>query len=727
MTYYRPMTRYAPATPAFQVEDFFRLLRARQTLILRVMAATVLAAILVALMLPTRYSSFAVVMLDPRKNSVTDPSAVLAQIEGDPASLQNQIQLLSSRDLAAKVIAKLRLEEDPEFNPALAPPGFGQLIADLGAALNPRNWFIRDDAGASRRLRDRIIDNFGKHVGADTNGLSTAITVTATSRDGAKAARIANEMVNTYIADQIATKRKAAGSATAWLEQRIRDLSEQLQQQQSAIAAYKAVHGLNDSAPGSSLVDQQMAGINAQIVLARSELAEKQAQNDRVQALMRTGNGADVAQVISSPLIVQLRTQQADLIRQLGEMSAQYGPLYPKMKALQAEKNDLDQKIAQEVSRLAGSIASDVQVARAHLNSLEASLGGVVQQQTSQNMSRVQLDSLLANAASTRTQYEAFVGRLRQTQDQDAAVTPDSRVISTASVPTAPSSPRRTLIVLASMPLGLLLGVMAALLSERFAAVQPARPLPAPARNKAGLRFGVPREDPAAIFPPMNFAPPAPVWSGPPILADIPELVSLKSGDAILDRPGSPYAYRMAAMVRQLESHDGAAVVAMTMAGFDENKTAIGVSLARAAARMGKKVVLLDCDPAQTAKRAMHIPQAGGLYDVLSGLIPLNKVLIRDPRSNAFVLTMMRQPPNMATMFGSHQMKKLIRLLRDNCDLVVMDCSRASAPETWLLARLSDATLLVSRKNQLNTPALSKAVNTLNAAKVAPLGLIVTR
>ena len=41
MTYYRPMTGYAPETPAFQVEDFFRLLRARQTLILRVAAAVV--------------------------------------------------------------------------------------------------------------------------------------------------------------------------------------------------------------------------------------------------------------------------------------------------------------------------------------------------------------------------------------------------------------------------------------------------------------------------------------------------------------------------------------------------------------------------------------------------------------------------------------------------------------------------------------------------------------
>lgn len=722
MTYYRPMTGYAQEAPAFQAADFLRLIRARQGMILRVAALTVAAAILVALALPTVYSSSAVVMLDPRKNNVTDPSQVLAQVEGDPASLQNQIQLLSSRGLAEKVIARLKLEDDPEFNPAMARPGLGQLVTDLRAVLNPRNWFD-NGAAAAQRPHDRVLDNFAKHVGAGANGLSTAITVTATSRDADKAARIANEVVNAYIADQIAIKRNAAGTAASWLDQRIRDLSEQLQQQQSAIAAYKAVHGLNDSAPGSSLVDQQMAGINAQIVLARSELAEKQAQNDRVRSLMRGGNSADIAQVVSSPLIVQLRTQQADLVRQEGELSTQYGPLHPKMKALLAEKSDLDQKIAQEVSRLAGSIASDVSVARAHLNSLEASLKGVVQQQTSQNMSRVQLDALQANATSTRTQYEAFVSRLRQTQDQNAAVTADSRLISAASPPNAPSSPRRSLIVLASVPLGLLLGVMLALINER-AGFGPASP-PAPSGPKNPPQSQAARSHAGTVFSSAPLAPA--VWSGPPVIADIPNPVSLKAGDVMLDQPGSPYAYRMAALVRRLHAQDGAAVVAMTSAASDEGKSAIGISLARAAASMGKKVILLDCDPSQTAQNAMHVAAPGGLYDVLSGLIPLNKVLARDPRSDAFVLTMSRQPPNMATMFGSQQMKKLIRLLRDNCDMVVMDCARAATPETWLLARLCDTTLLVSRKNALNTPLMARSVRILNAAKVPPLGLIVTR
>jgi polysaccharide biosynthesis transport protein len=722
MTSYRPMAGTGPAPPAFQIEDFVRLVQARRALILRIAALVVAGAVLVALTLPTVYAGLAVVMLDPRKNNVTDPSQVLAQLPGDSASLQNQIQILTSRNLAAAVVAKLKLDQDSEFNPALARPGLGQLGSDLREALNPRNWF-QPEEDSGQRLQDRILDNFQKHVSAGVNGLSSAITVTATSRDAAKAARIANALVDTYIADQVAIRRQAGDNATVWLNQRIRDLGRQLQQQEAEVADYKAKHNLNDSAPGSSLVDQQMVAINSQIVQARSDLAEKEAQNDRVQTLIRSGDSADIAQVMSSPLIVQLRTQEADLIRQEGDLSSRYGPLYPKMKALEAEKADLEQKIAQEVNRLTGSIANDVRVARAHLGSLESSLAGVVRQQASDNQARVELDGLEANATSTRTQYEAFVGRLRQTQDQDATLTPDSRVISTAAVPLRPSAPKRTLIVLASIPLGLLIGLMVALLKERFAFRAPAGALPAPPMLQVPPRPVHPKPAPQRI----RSAPLPPPWKGPPILADIPEPVSLKTGDLVLDQPKSHYAYRMAALVRQLESRDGAAVVAMTSVACDEGRSAIGVSLARAAAQMGRKVVLMDCDPAQTAKRAMHISDTGGIYDVLTGTIPLNRVLVRDPRSDAFVLAMTRQPPNMTTMFGSSQMKKLVRLLRDNCDLVVMDCARAATPETWLLARLSDATLLVSRRGMLTAPILAKSVEILNAAKVAPLGLIVTR
>ena len=280
----------------------------------------------------------------------------------------------------------------------------------------------------------------------------------------------------------------------------------------------------------------------------------------------------------------------------------------------------------------------------------------------------------------------------------------------------------------AGLPLGLLLGLLAALMAERYPHLIPVREprepkisVPRPARTQRA-----PRTQPVAEAAPM----PAPVavWNGPPVLAEFGEAVFLKSGEQVIDQPEGSYAHIMERLVRQLESDDGAAVLALTSAEPGENKSAISISLVRAAARMGKKVILLDCDPAQSATAALGAQGASGLYDVLTASVPLNKALVKDTRSDAFVLSMPKRPPNMTTMFASSQMSKLVKLLRENCDLVVMECARAGAnPQACLLARLGDATLLVSRKRAMNAPALARSVNILKGANAAPLGLVITR
>ena len=111
---------------------------------------------------------------------------------------------------------------------------------------------------------------------AEANGLSTAITLTATSRDPVKAARIANAMAQALWRrpSRRNGQRQPAGATDAGSGTRIHDLAQQLQVQQEAVQAYKAQHGLTDTAPGTSLVDQQLVGINTEIVQARSDLAE---------------------------------------------------------------------------------------------------------------------------------------------------------------------------------------------------------------------------------------------------------------------------------------------------------------------------------------------------------------------------------------------------------------------------------------------------------------------
>jgi uncharacterized protein involved in exopolysaccharide biosynthesis/Mrp family chromosome partitioning ATPase len=729
MSSYPPLASYAPPgygpPPAFQLADFIRLVEARRTLILKVAAATMVVALLAALLLPTVWSASAVVMLDQRKNNVTDVSAVLSQLPADPATLQNQIQILTSRELAGEVVDAQKLADDPEFNPALPPRGFslGALLREMAALLDPRNWVEKRPATD----RDRVIDNFLRHVKAEAVGLSTTITVSVTAREPAKAARLANALAGAYVRSQVTRKLDATQSTTRWLGERVNSLAEQLQRQDADIQRYKAEHGLNDSSPGNSLADQQMSAINGQIVQAKSDLAAKQALADRVGTLARTGDAGEIAEIAASPLIVQLRTQQAQLARQQGDLASKYGPLHPKMQALEAQQRDLDSKIAMEIRRISGSLANDVLVAKAHLASLEASLGAAERESNSQNMARVRLAAMQSDAASTRTMYEAFVQRLRQSQDQDQVQTPESHIISPASEPRSPASPKRKLIVGAAIPLGLLLGLLAALLAEKFGPLMPVRVNGAPRAALVTPRAPPRRRPPA---PPV----PKPVWNGPPILGEFNDPAPLKAADYVLDYPTSRFAQNMTALVRDLEARPatgvrgGAAVVALTSAGQGENRSALAVGLARAAAKMGKKTVLVDCAPTLLASRAMRAPVKHGLYDVLTGTVPLNRALAKDPRGPSFLLGTPRRPANAVTMFASRPMARLVSILRGGADFVVLDCGAVAAgPDAALVARLADATVLVSRRAELYAPGIAKAARILEGAKAAPIGIVVTK
>ena len=230
---------------SFGFADFLRVVDERRGLIRNVTLGVGALTLLVLFCLPTLYSSSAVVMLEQRKNNVADLSSVLSALPTDAASVQDQIQLLSSRALAERVIGKLKLYDDPEFNPALggnAAPGIGDLVH----LANPANWGAPSGSGSAASQHDAIVSAFLDRLDVSALGLSTSITLSYTSRDPVKAALIANTLADAYMEDQVDTKVAAARAATRWLTDRMHQLAAQVQAGEKAIAEYKAANNLVD-------------------------------------------------------------------------------------------------------------------------------------------------------------------------------------------------------------------------------------------------------------------------------------------------------------------------------------------------------------------------------------------------------------------------------------------------------------------------------------------------
>lgn len=663
----------------FGMADLARVMFARRGLILRVALAIVGLTAIVLFLWPTSYMATATVMLDQRRNNVTSQTQVLSDLPTDAASLQNQIEILTSRDLAAEVIAKEKLYNDPEFNPALSDNPF----ADLSELLHPSKWF--SGPGAGETGRDAIIDSVLKHLKVDEQGLSTTFSVSFTAQDPQKAAAIANAFVSAYVADQLHAKYEAAQKTTQWLTARVNQLAKQVQAAEAAVQDYKAKHDLNEGAEGVSLADQQMAAINTQLVAARADLAQKEAVADRVKTLVDSGHAGDVSQAVDSPVIVALRGQEASLIQQEADLSARYGPKHPKLIAIQQQHRDLESKIAQEVARVAGSLANDVAVAKANVASLEASLHAAERVSGTQNEDKVELKALQANAASTRDMYESFVTRLRETQDQEAIQLPDARVLSPAPVPLYPSSPKRLLIFAASIPAGLLAGILLALLAERagWPAQRTYRTVPAP-RQAPAMRA--------------------------PVLARLQGASLPRAADCVYDWPNAPFAQSLNGLMHRLATGARPRIVGISSLAPGAAKTNIAMGLARVASRAGWRVVTVDGDLAHASLgRAVGYDRIdGGLLDALSRKAPLSRSFVKDPRSSALMLCASHPVSNAAPVAGSPQMAQLLSHLRTRADLVIVDCP--SGENALTLSPSLDMMLLVADPRTTSAASIETAL-----------------
>jgi exopolysaccharide transport family protein len=697
--------------------DLWQIARIRARVILAAAAAVLVVVTVILFALTPMYTGTAVVMLDPRQNNVVDVQAVLSGLPGDQTTILTQVQILQSENLGSRVIAKLKLDQDPEFNPALKW-SLGRFLGPF----NPLSWLAalsppltpEQQAAATR---EAVFESFEKKLSVSQVGLSTAIEIDFDSEDPGKAAALANAVSDAYVEDQLNAKFEATQRATQWLSGRLGQLAAAASQAQALVEKYKVDHHLTEvvGATGSgsiSVLDQQIAQVNQQLMQAQTDRAAAEATAARVRSLVQSGHAAEVNQVVNSPLIAQLRGQEAQLVEQQAQLASRYGPEHPKMLDLQAEKRDLEAKIGEEISHVVGTSDNDAAVARAHEAVLQDTLTRLESQSGVQGADRVKLAQLQANADSSRSLYDAFVARSKQTQQEEGMQSPDARIISHAAVPLKPSFPKKLIILAITFPASLLFGFMIAFILERL---------------DDGFRVASRAEQVLGL----------PVFA---TLPDIPEASKTAPGgtpvtaaDLVIDRPLSSFAeaVRGLQMGITLSNVDKAPkVIVLTSAVPGEGKTTTALSLARHIAQTGQKVVIVDADLRRPNIRNIvgNVEVTHDLIDVLRGTAMLDQALVPDPKGPAFILPVMSHVKNAPDLVESNAMAKTIAHLRTAFDYVIID----SAPilpvnDTKILARLADAVVFIVRWEQTPRNAAFDAVKALREVHAPIAGVVLTR
>jgi polysaccharide biosynthesis transport protein len=626
----------------------------------KILRPTLLVALLtlaVVQVIPPKYQSEARILVEGRDNVFLRPDAdkdVIDRNAVDEVAVTSQAQLVLSRDLAQDVIAKLKLNERPEFDPALN--GISPLKAVLGAL-----GLIRNPLRMTPE--ERVLEAYYDRLTVYPVEKSRVIVIDFLSQDPKLAATVADAIAEAYLVRQRAAKRDQAHAAVEWLSGEIETMQKKVAHAEAQVAAFRANTNLLEGPNNITLSAQQLGDFSAQVAAARAQKADAEAKAKIIREMLRSGQSIEASDIMNSELIRRLSEQRVTLRAQLAEQSSSLMDGHPRIKELKAQIADLDGQIRAEAERIARSFDADAKITAARVDALTANFDQVKNQAANTNERDVQLRALQREAKSQRDLLESYLAKYSEATARETlnSAPADARVFSRATVSNVPAYPKKLPSVLIAAVATLMLScgfvLTRALLSAPVAAV--------PVRGPATV-------DTAASQPDAAAAP----------REDRERFVAAQAGG-------------VAEIMQRLKGAGRIAVLAAS-AGLDSGEAAIKLARALAA---GARVVLVGLDQAKySAVKAAADASAPGLAEFIDGSASFRDVIVKDRLSAVHVIAPGREPAQRIALLSSPRLAPGMIALARSYDYVIVDAGLAEGADLEAIGEIAPHAVLLAKE-----------------------------
>lgn len=705
-----------PEAEGQSVRELLSMLRRRVGLILTVALLGSGLATLIGVSVTPHYQASSAVVIDPRAGELAgvtvDGDAGLDH--ADAAMIETEIEILTSRSHLEKVMDELGLFDDPYFQPPFGVVGKTVAMARQAVGHVPDTWLVAVGLAADRpdrrtpsmppeRQRKAAIDKFRQQLKILQSGQSRVIHISFTAPDPDQAALITNVLTDRYTETRLGRREADAEHTVAWLGERLERLRQRVRESEKQAADFRAEHGLFDRSQEN---EQKVGDLNHQLLEIRAEQVTEQARLRRARTLRAERQEFDaLAEVLNSPRIADLRSEEAALIREQAELAQTYGDRHPKMINLRAELADLRARIRDETDRSIVNLQDQLSMLAAREELLKSDLQETRQTQALDQTNAIRLDELEREAESDRRHYETLLRQFKEAEEKQGAMLPDTRVITPAAPPIQPITPGPPVFGMIGFTVSTLLGSFLALLLERL-------------NRRVKSALDVER------------------MLGLTVLGLTPRIAKrgAKRPDRyIADKPMSVYAesVRSILMAMRLSQQSGAVgrTLVVTSALPEEGKTTLSISLAAAAATAGFKVLLIDVDLRRPAldKRLTGGRRTVGLVEHLTKGVPLEEVIQRDPDSDLQYIVAGRPPDRPLTLLQGAEFRHLIETVRRDYDHVILDNAPLLAvADARLVCRFADQVILAVRWGRTEIDALGHAAQTLMQTQTELAGCALT-
>jgi len=702
-------------SPLLLVRDF---LGRQWRLIALITGLAVIVGVAYLAVTPARYTAQTDMIIDTKRVTWTQSELATENRAIEDPAVESEIETTKSERVVLAVIRRLHLDEDPEFNSAGG--GLKRRLLEL-LHIVPAVTIEPSAEQVTRRALAAVADNL--HV--TRLGRSYIEQIAFTSLDSDKAARIANAFADAYIEDQLQAKFEATRRASVWLEQRIGELRQQASDAYKEVQDFKSKNSIIIGVDGKLASEVELDQLGIALAKARADTSQARAKLDRITRVLEQRPEANkesfnipdpvVTDALNNPVITKLRQQFLDDQSRESEWSARYGSEHQAARNLRAEMAALQRAIWDEISRIAESYKSELQIAKSQEESIDKRMMEVFQQSGTTRQSQVRLRELETAANTYRNIYETFLSRFTQSVQQQSFPSTEARVVTVATPPTQPSSPKISLTLTLAAVCGLGLGLMSA-----FAREQMNRQIHTRTQLEGLLGTSC-----LAVIP--AFAGQKPVLRK--------RTATKESGAFRLISEVAPFSSTAEALRYikvAIDLHpSGGKIIGMVSALPGEGKTTVAAGFAAFVARSGSRTLLIDGDMRNPSlSRTLGYVNKPGLLELVTDKSSLEDLVITDTKYKFDLLPSASRikPSNSSDILNSPAMKQMLKAAASDYDYVLVDLPPIlPVVDVRAVAHLFDGFVLVVEWGSTSTEEIVKAVGATPILSERLLGAVLNK
>ena len=418
-------------------QQIISVLMARKKFVLAIFFTTVAMTAVLSFLLPKTYKATASVLLnykgiDPL-TGLTLPGQLL------PGYMATQIDIITSKNVALRVVKQLKLDQDPE---------------------TIRNF--RESGEDSGTIQDWLVVGLLKKVEAVPTRESSVVEISAKGRTAEFSARLANAFATEYQNASIQLRVEPAQKAASYFNEQTKKLRVAVEAAQLKLTEYQQSHGISNLDNRLDVESNRLNDLSTQLVTAQGLTMEANSH-------MHMAEGSDASEspdVVASPLIQNLKVALGTAESKFANLSETLDKNHPLYISAKAEVEKLQAQIREQTAITTRSVANNAYISRQREGAIRSALAAQKNKVLELNRMRDEMAILTSDLDAAQKAFDASFERFSQTKIEGQSAQSDISILNLATPPGEPSFPKIGLNMILSVFLGIIFGVGCALMAE---------------------------------------------------------------------------------------------------------------------------------------------------------------------------------------------------------------------------------------------------------------------